>query len=127
MLCPLSSFLFVRELLSVPFHMVDFLAACSKSFLIPSFVISSGILLTSALTFLWRVIRLCSNLGVFFPVTLCVVFNELVIVNWLTVYFEGLEFQLCSLSLIWGSNDSCFTFVCLCRHLIIAQRFFPTF
>ena len=80
-LYPLPSCLLVRGLSPLVCSMVDFLAAWSKSFLVTSFVINSGILLTGALTFWSRFIILCSDLGVFLCVTLCVVFNGLLIVD----------------------------------------------
>ena len=69
--------------------MVGFLAAWFKSFVTASYVLNNAILLTGAFTFWSRFIRLCSDLGVFFSVTLCVVLNGLPIVDWLFCIFWG--------------------------------------
>ena len=90
-LFPLSSIssILVRGLSPITCSIVDYLAAWSKSFLVASFVINSGILLTGVLTFWGEFIILCSNLGVFLSVILCVVFNGLLIVDWLCYAFSG--------------------------------------
>ena len=72
-------------------------------FLVASFAINIGILLTGVLTFWGGLIRLCSDLampvlfvlifsvilGGFFSLTLSVVFNGLLIVDWLFCIFWG--------------------------------------
>ena len=61
----LPSCIFVTGLCPLPCSTVDFLAARSKSFLVVTFVINSGILLTDVLTFWGGSIRLCSDMGCF--------------------------------------------------------------
>ena len=80
-LYPLPRGLFVRGLSPLPCSMVVFLAAWSKSYLVASFVTNSCILRSGVLTFWGGFIRLCCDLGVFFSVAICVVFNGLLILD----------------------------------------------
>ena len=110
-------------------------------FLVASFAINIGILLTGVLTFWGGLIRLCSDLAM--PVLLVLIFSvilgffslwlwvlcSMVTECWLTILYilRVLSFNYASQFLIWGSNDCCFNFGCLRWYLIIAQKLFTTF